>query len=245
MPALVSMIAAVDQSPGCEALSDGPLKEPVYAVTSLAFVVAAVWILLAARRRRRAGEDAAQAVPVAGYALLVAGVGVGSVIQHGPDPGWSDVAHDLPLLATLAFIAADAAADLIGRPRGWWWWAAPTALLLPLVIAAPRPGDLAQVGVAGVAIGLTLVRAWRRPDLRRAIGRSLALLAVGGIVGTLSRPSGPLCDPDSIWQGHGVWHILAAAGLATLAPAIGRRRGEAGPALDHDADQTQGRYLEP
>jgi len=212
--------------PGCEALGDGLLKEPVYAVTSLAFVVAAAVILILARRRRRrlgAGAVAAVEMPSAGaYALLVAGVGVGSVIQHGPDPGWSDVAHDLPLLATLAFVGADAAADLTVRRRAWWWWVAPTALLLPLVIAAPRPGDLVQVGVAVIAIGLTGVRAWARPQLRRAVGWSLALLAVGGIIGTLSRPGGPLCDPESIWQGHGAWHILAATGLAVLAPVIGR-----------------------
>jgi hypothetical protein len=36
------------ESPGCEALSDGLLKEPLYAITSLAFVIAAAWILLAA-----------------------------------------------------------------------------------------------------------------------------------------------------------------------------------------------------
>ena len=162
--------------------------------------------------------------------MLVAGVGVGSVIQHGPDPAWSDVAHDLPLLATLAFIAADAAADLTGRSRVWWWWVAPTAALMPLVVAAPRPGDLAQVVLAAVAIGLTVLRGWRRPPLRRAVGWSLALLAVGGIVGTLSRPNGPLCDPESILQGHGAWHILAAAGLAVLGLVIGNHGARGRPA---------------
>lgn len=246
MPALHSLLSAVE-SPGCEALSDGLLEEPVYAITSLAFVIAAAWILLAAGRRRRAGV-APPAGQLAGHALLVAGVGVGSVIQHGPDPAWSDVAQDLPLLATLAFIAADAAADLTGRPRRWWW-AVPTALLMPLVVAAPRPGDLAQVGVAGIAIGLTLVRAWRRPDLRRSVGWSLTLLAVGGIIGPLPRPNGPLCDPESIWQGHGVWHILAAAGLVALAPVIGSRRAveaplaAGAPPSGHDPDQAQGRHL--
>ena len=219
---------AAPAGPGCEALSDGPLREPIYAITSLAFVAAAALILLAGRRRRaaphaRPGGAPVSAPPVLGYALLVGGVGVGSVIQHGPDPAWSDIAHDLPLLATLAFIAADAVADLIDRPRVWWWWVLPTAALLPFVVTAPRPGDLAQVGVAVIAIGLTLVRAWARPPLRRRVGWSLALLGVGGLIGTLSRPNGPLCDPESIWQGHGAWHILAAAGLVVLAGVVGQR----------------------
>jgi hypothetical protein len=204
--------------PGCEAVRDGALAEPVSALTSLAFVVAAVAVVLAARRDPDGGAR------VRGYAALVAGIGAGSVVQHGPDPAWSDVAHDLPLLATLAFVAADDVADLRGRARAWWWWAVPTAALLPLVVLAPRPGDLAQVGVAVVAVALTVLRAAVRPGARRRLTAALALLAVGAAVGTLSRAGGLLCDPASPWQGHAAWHVLAATALAVLAAVIGLRR---------------------
>jgi hypothetical protein len=212
-------------SPGCEPLADGLLTEPVAAVTSLAFVAAAAAIPIVVRRGRPVGAE--DQPGVTGYALLVGAVGVGSVIQHGPDPPWSDLAHDTPLLATLVFVAADAVADLTGRRRAWWWWAAPTAAILPLVLAAPRAGDLAQAGLAAVAIGLTLARARARPALRRRVVGALALLAVGGTIGTLSRRGGPLCVPESIWQGHAAWHVLASVALVVLAPVIGRR-GTAG-----------------
>lgn len=216
--------------PGCEVLTEGFLQEPVSAITSLAFVVAAGVILLERRHprsRQGAGAPSDDRAPprLDAYPLLVAGIGIGSVIQHGPDPAWSDLVHDLPLAATLALVAADAVADLLGRSRAWWWWALPTTALVPLIVAAPRAGDLAQAALAAVAVVLTVVRARERPRPRRRIGWSLALLAVGSAIGTLSRAGGPLCDPGSLWQGHAVWHVLASAALVVLGPVVGQRAG--------------------
>ncbi|NKY41574.1 hypothetical protein HGA02_19255, partial [Cellulomonas septica] len=127
----------------CEA-ADGAVTEPVAAVTSLAFVVGAAVVLFVARTSSAPhGRGPTPVGRVRTYAVLVAATGLGSLVEHGPDPAWSDVAHDAPLLATLTFVAADAAADLAGRDRVWWWWAAPTTALLPLVVLAPRAGDRA------------------------------------------------------------------------------------------------------
>lgn len=202
--------------PGCPSEPWGPLVEPVAAVTSLAFVVAGVVVAARARRRR---HDVGS---LTGYALLVAGIGVGSVVQHGPRPPWQDPVHDLPLLATLTFVAADAAAGLWGRRRVWWWWAVPTVALLPVIVLAPRAGDLAQVGVAAAAVVLSLLRARAVPATQVRTLAATALLAVGGAVGGLSRADGPLCVPGSLWDGHSVWHVLAASALVVLAPALGR-----------------------
>ena len=206
--------SSVSTDAQCERVTDGPWAEPVAALTSLAFVVGSLVIVLAAGRPwpdRR----------IVSFAVLVAGVGIGSFVEHGPDPVWSDVAHDLPLLATLTFLGADAAADLTGRTRVWWWWALPTTALLPLVVLAPRPGDLAQGALAGAAVLLSVLRAHSFPELRRRIAAALALLAVGAAVGTMSRAGWPWCDPSSPWQGHGGWHLLAAVALVVLAPTVG------------------------
>ena len=198
--------------PGCEWSAVGPLVEPVSAVTSLAFVVAAVVVVVLRRR-------AALPVPWA-YVVLVAGVGVGSVVQHGPDPVWSDPAHDLPLVGVLCFLAADAVAAVRRRPRRWWWWAVPTAVLMVPVVAWPRAGDLAQVAVAAVAGVLLVTRAHREPVVRGRVAVALAVLGAGALVGSLSRTGGPLCDPSSVLQGHAVWHLAAATALAVLAPLV-------------------------
>lgn len=215
-PVETSTATSTGTGPGCERDDDGVLVEPVSAVTSAAFVVAAVVVLVRARRAPEPG-------PPLAYVVLVAGIGVGSFVQHGPDPAWSDPAHDLPLLATLCFLAADGVAALTGRERRWWWWAAPTAALMVPVVVWPRPGDLAQVAITVVAGALLLARAAREPRTRRRVGVALALLAVGGTVGTLGRTGGPLCDPESLWQGHAVWHLASATALAVLAPLVTRR----------------------
>lgn len=222
----------------------GLLHEPVSTVTSLAFVVAGGLILAGSRRAGQAPpEGTAAAAPhrtgtppdptgsppaarqrsTAAYAALVASIGVGSVVQHGPDPAWSDVAHDLPLLATLAFVAADSAADLAGRRRAWWWWAAPSVALVPLIVTAPVSGDVAQGVAATAAVGLTLARAVAVPRRRARIAWSIGLLGVGSVIGVLTRAGGPWCAPGSLWQGHGAWHLLAATALVVLAPVIGDR----------------------
>jgi hypothetical protein len=189
-------------------------------VSSLAFVVAAV---AAARPARTA--------PQWWYAGLVAAVGVGSLIQHGPHPPWQAYAHDLPLAALLAFVAADAAADLSDRrpPAGWpaaCWpprpaaWAVPALAVAPLVAVGPAASTLGQAGLAVAAVGLSLWRAWRRPGLRRVLVPAGLLLAAGALAGNLSDRAG-WCQPDSLLQGHAVWHVLAAAALWRLAAAVG------------------------
>ena len=229
----LSSVLADETGPGCEPIGDGFLREPFSMYSSLAFVVAAVVIVLLARRRRRAREGGPGAVGVREpssivYAVLVAGIGLGSVAQHGPNPFWADLAHDQPLLATLLFIIADSAADLAGRRRVWWWWALPTALLAPVLHFFPQPGDMAQGAVSVVTVLLGVYRGYRRPALRRPIAWTIALLAVGGIIEILSSPGWPLCDPEtSWWYGHAVWHAFVAAGLAALAGALGWRRAEA------------------
>lgn len=197
------------RGPGCEPYLDGFLQEPVAAVSSLAYVLAAVL-----------GRPAPPP-----YAVLVAGIGVGSFIQHGPNPPLADLLHDLPLAGTLAFVAADAVVALTGRSRRWWWWAVPTGALVPLILLVPEPADVVQVGMAVGAVALALGRARLHPGTRRRILLALGLLAVGGVIGRLSVSGGPLCDPDSLLQGHAVWHALSAAGLAILAPVTGTSAG--------------------
>lgn len=220
-------------APGCEVLRDGLLQEPVAAVSSLAYVVAAVAVLVLARRGGTRPRD------VAAYAALVAGIGVGSFVQHGPDPAWSDLAHDLPLAATLCLVAADGVASLRGRGRPWWWWVVPTAALVPAILLVPRPADAAQAVVAAVAVVVTLLRGRTEPGVRRRALTAVGLLGVGSLIGTLSRAGGPLCDPASLWQGHAVWHVLSAAALVVLAPVVGAaggsRPGRSGAAQPSDA----------
>jgi hypothetical protein len=192
----------------CERFGTGFLGQPVNTVSSLAFVAAGVAII--ARNPRHLV-----------YGSLVALNGAGSVALHGPYPPWADLAHDLPLVALAAYVAMDAAADLRGAPLSAARWVMPVVVAAPVVAVSPEWGDLVQAGLAVVAVALSLLRARVRPALRRTILTSMAILGVGALVGTLTRSGAPLCRPDSVFQGHAVWHVLAALALWLLAPAVG------------------------
>jgi hypothetical protein len=142
----------------CEEIRPGRLGQPANALSSLAFVLAAVPIARAARRRRRPAWLA--------VAAAAAVEGIGSVAYHGPGGPRSKRLHDggLVLLgATLAVAVATDGAPVHRRP-----WTA---------------------GLTTAAVTLH----------------------------TLSRTGGPLCSCRSRLQGHALFHVVAAAALATAA----------------------------
>jgi hypothetical protein len=173
----------------CERIVHGFLAQPVNAATSLAFVVAGA--LVAWRRPDRRF-----------FGLLVALVGVGSFLFHGPMPYQAEWLHDVTIGWVLAAVALD-------RARHWMWTAIPAlALVFALVPAAADPIMVV------IAAGLVISEGTRGFRLRNPVGPlSLAVLAVGAGVGTMSRTGWPWCDPDSLIQGHAVWHLLAASAL--------------------------------
>ena len=146
----------------CEFIRDGLWAQPTNTVSSLAYLLAALLLLIWAIRTQRLSWS------LVGYAALLAVVGFGSGDFHGTQSAWAQWLHDLPvavlllgcvLIPVIRRIKGEPA--LPGMSRGW----------LILVI------------VAGLAAG--------------------AAFLLGG---TDSR----FCDPDSIVQLHGLWHVLTA-----------------------------------
>jgi hypothetical protein len=173
----------------CERILGGFFGQPVNTLTCAGFLVGA---LLIWQRRRD---------PV--MTSMVAAVGLGSIAFHGPMPPGGEYLHDLSIVGVLTWIG------LVELGKQEWW---PLALpVAGLAAVAPVVADPSQGLLAGGVILLQLRAAQRRRLRLLTVG----LLAAGGLVGTLSRTGGPLCNPDAWWQGHGFWH-LAAAGSLTL-----------------------------
>jgi hypothetical protein len=199
----------------CEAILDSWWGQPVNTATAFAFVVGA---LVIAKGKQRVTA-----------ALLVAFVGVGSIAFHGPMPKGAELAHDISIMWVLAWI-------LLTETGNTRWWL-PVFALTGLASATPAVADPSQSFMAAAVI-LSQVR---RPNRRRLL--ALGVLAAGAIVGTLSRTGGPLCNPNSLLQGHGLWHLASAAALTIWAlnhedgvgrvdsrswPVGGRHAGEQG-----------------
>ncbi len=173
----------------CELIGNGLLGQPVNALSSLAFVVVALLIF-----RTR---------PL--LAVVAAAVGLGSFLFHGPMPGWAQWTHDVSLAAVPVALAFE------NRLR---WAAVCVAAVAILFAAAPGSSVVITLGLLGMA-AVVVARSQPTPIPWEALG----LLVVGASLNGLSRTTGPLCDPDSLLQGHALWHILGAGALYLWARA--------------------------
>ncbi len=188
----------------CEAIGEGLLRQPVNSVTALALVVAGGLILWRRPDRRLVG-------------LAVTLTGVGSFLFHGPMPPGSEWAHDVSLAWLLVVVAASGTK-----------WEAVSSLRAPVGLGVtfallPGAGDPTGAVLAAVAVVALL-----RQDRSIASLGPLLLLGAAAVLGRLSATRGPLCRPDALFQGHGVWHLAAAAAVTWWA-----LRSERAPLAQH------------
>jgi hypothetical protein len=179
----------------CESIGVGLLGQPVNSLTTLAFVVAGI-VVMARRPERR----------WVGIALIA--TGIGSFLFHGPMPPGSEWAHDVTLAWLLLVVAGDGS-------RWARWSRIPGLLAIGVLFGLlPVAADPVAVALAVLAV-VSVLRADRSPGTWGAV----ALLVAGGIFGRLGATTWPLCDPDSMLQTHGLWHLAAATAVTIWALA--------------------------
>lgn len=113
VPRIASRAPASDGRIGasdCERIGDGLLAQPVNALSSAAYVVAAGVVVA-----RLWGSVAERRPEVAAYAGVLALVGIGSVLYHGPQLAGAKLLHDWPIPVLLAIVAGT---PLVRRRRG-------------------------------------------------------------------------------------------------------------------------------
>ena len=177
--------AAVD----CERILDSWWGQPVNTATCIGFLIGGIVIWW-----RGADRIAA---------LLITAIGVGSIAFHGPMPPWGEFVHDVTIVWALVWVILVE----VGHHR-----LSPIAFVLTGVLAATPA--VANPSQTLLTIAVLVIQMWTR-DHRRVRLAGVGLLALGALIGTLSRTGWPLCDPDSLWQGHGFWHLCSAAALTT------------------------------
>jgi hypothetical protein len=184
----------------CERILDSWWGQPVNTATCIGFLIGGIVIW-------RMGTDRVAA-------LLITAIGVGSIAFHGPMPFWGEFVHDITIVWSLVWVILVE----LGRQRLVPSLFAVTGLLaLTPAIADPSQALLA------IAV---LVMQLRIQDHRNLRLVGVGLLGVGALIGRLARTGWPLCDPDSLLQGHGFWHLCSAAALTIWGGWI--RRNEPG-----------------
>jgi hypothetical protein len=196
----------------CERIRTGLLSQPVNAWSSFAYVVFGLWLVIRALRVRSVETP----IEIA-YGAALASIGVGSVAFHGPVPPGAQLMHDVTIAAALGVIAARGAGALRGwTPRQVLIASAAAIIAIGAVMAvAPAAGQVLAgvVGAGAVGSEVLLYRTGRRHLPSRVAGTlaaTVGILGVAAVVNVLGRTGGPLCDPESVVQGHAVWHVLTA-----------------------------------
>lgn len=82
-----------------------------------------------------------------------------------------------------------------------------------------------------VVVGVAIISDLRHGHSWQELVGPGTLLGVVAVVGRMGATGNPLCDPESIWQPHGLWHIGAAIAVTWWAFATSEdhssRRGKA------------------
>ncbi len=212
----------VDRGAGfCEAAS-GTVRQPVNTLSNIGFVVAGLAIALRAGRPGGLGLGTLARRPglATAYACLVVLLGPGSMAMHATE---SDLGGHLDV-ASMYLLAAFAMAYAAMRrfDRGPAFLAVTYVVVVAVCeLVGTYNEEIPVVGFAGnlafgafLALALVLERGVARRhgvvlDLRWAWA-AVGCMAVAFAVWNTAKTGSPLCWPHSLYQGHGVWHLLCA-----------------------------------
>ena len=227
------LLAAKIGASDCETLGAGLLAQPYNAWSSATFIV--VGGLVALRGWRSPTSEQIEQVL---YGAIVATVGIGSVLFHGPQIPGSRFLHDLPIAAVLLFIVVfDLAAIRGWSQRRMLWVFAGTITALGVSFAvvpdAAIPVTVPLVATAAITEVLVYRRHLRGSEVSPRALRLYAAIAIvlgtAAVLNVLGRTDGPLCDPDGTLQLHGLWHLLTAVAFGLWAyigfPLLERVKG--------------------
>ena len=212
----------------CEAFRDEMIKQPANTWSNLGFVVAGLWITAIIRRdiishahyRNLIGSSLNVGIL---YATLVVLLGPGSMAMHATGTNWGGTADVLSMLLYIAFPVAYSLTRLLGartRTCLWCYLALGGGLGLTLLTGTLRfsGSTLYTWLVPVIVIVETALRFKRHPsngDLRW-LGLATGIFLLGLTIWRLSHTGAPLCQPDSLLQGHAIWHILCAVATVSI-----------------------------
>lgn len=199
----------------CETPRAGALLlQPANSISSFAYVFAGLLMMLMARSREWISGFPPLAASVLGLAAVI--VGIGSVLLHATLTLWGQFFDVLGMYLIGGFFLVSALAKWRHIPdrRAMVHYALLCAVLVAILYALPEVRRWLFAVVLLAAIILELVFARPRRSQVRTDYYVAGLIAniVAFTIWNLDQ-NGQLCAPDSLLQGHAVWHLLGAAAL--------------------------------
>jgi hypothetical protein len=182
----------------CEAVRQGPIAQPANFWSSFAFLLVA--ILLWAKGDRRL------------YAAALFLVGAGSALYHGSLTFAGQVADmsGMYFVATFAILdGLERKGKISGREPAIAFLAA-NALLISMQVAFP---DARRYVFAALILCMLMVE--RDTGWSRHLKWAIAIFGIGFAFWVVDKTH-LLCAPESLWQGHAVWHLTGAGAAWVL-----------------------------
>jgi predicted membrane channel-forming protein YqfA (hemolysin III family) len=189
------------------------MRQPANTWSSLAFVIAAVWIALRLRasdRARAALQRAEAGLFVATLALL----GFGSAFYHATLTFAGQVLDVAGMYLVATFILLHRLGPRFNLPPigGILVFVTANAALMVAQVTTP---SMRRVAFA-VLLVLALVIEWRSSRGGRPwLARGALLMVSAFVIWALDRER-LICDPSSLIQGHALWHGLGAVAATCL-----------------------------
>jgi hypothetical protein len=218
----------------CEALGAGIIKQFANTFSNLGFVVAALLIGWQAARDQR--HPAASLVRLtrrnrmttttfypAFYAGVSAFLGPGSAAMHASTTNWGQLVDVFSMYVWAVWMCTFGWVRLRdGSERDFLRVYVPAMAVLGALHFSSRVPISSNLLFGSLVVGIAVfeVLIWlKRADLQMqplwGIG-ALAVFLVAFAIWLPSHTGGPLCDPDSLLQGHAIWHLLSAVAVWLL-----------------------------
>ena len=198
----------------CETIGGGLVRQPANTWSSFGFLLVALWVATNSGRREttvRSALDRAETWLFVGSLVLV---GLGSAFYHASLTFVGQVIDVSGMYLVASFI-------LLHRLGPRWRISPPWSVLgFVLVNALLMTVQMTAPSLRRVAFGFLLVSAliveWRSSQAGRRWLATGASLMVGAFLIWVVDWQRLVCAPESLVQGHAIWHLLGALASACL-----------------------------
>ncbi|QJB69370.1 ceramidase domain-containing protein [Parasphingorhabdus halotolerans] len=199
----------------CELPRTGDLiLQPSNSWSAFGYVFAGFLMITLARTRDWASAFPPLAAQV--FAISAITVGIGSVLLHGTLTLWGQFFDVLGMYLVSGFLLVSALAKWlrITDRRAALYYVLLCAVLVAVLIALPevRRWLYGVVLIAAIILELTFARPLRLQVKTRYYFYGIIAKAVAFGIWNLDQ-HGKVCAPESLLQGHAIWHLLGASAL--------------------------------
>lgn len=220
------------ERPRGEKPGDAWFAQPMNTISNLWFVVSGLLIAYAADSRSFPSKEwwETRSNPITEnklystmYAVASCLLGVGSTCLHASFTTWGRQVDMIAmyLVAAFSLLYPFVKSKTLNRQQAIWSYCLLSAWLIYWTICIGTPEQTRRLFttmvVASWAIEVFNIdedTAKYNKEARRILLSNIAFFLFAVLTWKSSESAGPLCHPDSLWQGHSLWHLQSAMAIA-------------------------------